>query len=160
MPRVEELANSVPVATAKLPVSVIVAARNEEKNLPRCLEGLRDVGEVYVIDSGSTDATPEIARSFGAKVIQFHYRGGWPKKRQWVIDTFPFDFEWVFLVDADEALTPELREEIRRAIQNPEIDGYYVSLECIFSAGFSAMGARASGSCRYFGGGKARTSAA
>ena len=49
-------------STAKLPVSVIVAARNEEKNLPRCLEALRDVGEVYVIDSESTDATPEIAR--------------------------------------------------------------------------------------------------
>jgi len=117
---------------AKLPVSVIVAARNEEKNLPRCLEALRDVGEVYVIDSGSTDATPEIARSFGAKVVQFRYQGGWPKKRQWAIETLPMAFEWIFLVDADEALTPELTEEIRQAIQNPNVNGYYVSLRMYF----------------------------
>jgi glycosyltransferase involved in cell wall biosynthesis len=133
MPKVEELAKATSTtATAKLPVSVIVAARNEEKNLPRCLEALRDVGEVYVIDSGSTDATPEIARSLGAKVVQFHYQGGWPKKRQWAMDTLPLTYDWIFLVDADEALTPELADEIRGAIQNPNINGYYVSLRMYF----------------------------
>lgn len=133
MPKVEELANSSVVpARAKLPISVIVAARNEEKNLPRCLEALRNVGEVYVIDSGSTDATPEIALSFGAKVAQFHYQGGWPRKRQWAMDTLPLAFDWIFLVDADEALTSELAEEIRLAIQNPEIHGYYISLRMYF----------------------------
>lgn len=133
MPRVEELANSSPAQTrVKLPVSVIVATRNEEKNLPRCLQALHDVGEVYVIDSGSTDATPEIARSHGAKVVQFHYQGGWPKKRQWAMENLPLAFDWIFLVDADEALTPELAEEIRRAIQNPSINGYYISLRMYF----------------------------
>jgi glycosyltransferase involved in cell wall biosynthesis len=133
MPKVEELANATSASgSAKLPVTVIVAARNEEKNLPRCLESLRDTGEVYVIDSGSTDATPEIARSFGAKVVQFHYQGGWPKKRQWAMDTLPLTYDWILLVDADEALTPELAAEIRRAIQNPNIDGYYVSLRMYF----------------------------
>jgi len=117
----------VPLA-AKLPVSVIVAARNEEKNLPRCLGGLRDMGEVYVIDSQSTDATPEIARTLGAKVIQFHYQGGWPKKRQWAMDNLPLSFDWILLVDADEVVTPELAEEIRIAIQAPGTDGYYISL--------------------------------
>jgi len=117
---------------AKLAVSVIVAARNEEQNLPRCLEALRDAGEVYVIDSQSSDATPEIARNFGAKVVQFHYRGGWPKKRQWAIETLPLAYDWILLVDADEALTPELREEIRRAIENPNLDGYYISLRMYF----------------------------
>ncbi len=133
MQKVEEIANpqSLP-STGKLPISVIVAARNEEKNLPRCLKALRDVGEVYVIDSGSTDATPEIARSFGAKVVQFRYQGGWPKKRQWAMDTLAFGFDWIFLVDADEALTAELAEEIRQAIQNPNINGYYVSLRMYF----------------------------
>jgi glycosyltransferase involved in cell wall biosynthesis len=119
-------------ASAKLPISVIVAARNEEKNLPRCLKALRDVGEVYVVDSGGTDATPEIARSFGANVVQFHYQGGWPKKRQWAMDTLPLAFDWIFLIDADEALTPELAEEIRQAIQNPNINGYYISLRMYF----------------------------
>ena len=133
MQKVEEMAKSPSLSpSAKLPVSVIVAARNEEKNLPRCLASLRDVGEVYVVDSGSTDATPEIARSFGAKVVQFRYQGGWPKKRQWAMDRLPLAFDWIFLVDADEALTPELAKEIRQATQNPNINGYYISLRMYF----------------------------
>jgi glycosyltransferase involved in cell wall biosynthesis len=133
MPKVEELSKSSAVqAELKLPVSVIVATRNEEKNLPRCLKALRDVGEVLVIDSGSTDATVEIARSYGAHVVQFQYRGGWPKKRQWAMENLPLAFDWIFLVDADEALPPELATEIRQAIQNPDIYGYYISLQMYF----------------------------
>ena len=133
MQRVEEIVKPHSVtSTEKLPVSVIVAARNEEKNLPRCLESLRDMGEVFVIDSESTDATPEIARSFGAKLVQFRYRGGWPKKRQWAIDNLPLEYDWIFLVDADEALTPELEEEIRQAVSDPNINGYYISLRMYF----------------------------
>jgi len=133
MPNVEVVANAESGhAIDKLPISVIVAARNEEKNLPRCLESLRDVGEVYVIDSGSSDATVEIARSFGAKVVQFRYPGGWPKKRQWAMDTLPLAFDWVFLVDADEALTPDLAQEIRAAIATPDRDGYYICLRMYF----------------------------
>jgi glycosyltransferase involved in cell wall biosynthesis len=115
-----------------LPVSVIVPVRNEADNLPRCLESLRGVGEVYVVDSQSSDDTAEIARGFGAKVVQFHYAGGWPKKRQWAMDTLPLAHEWVFLVDADEALTPELSDEIRHGIENPEIDGYHIALRMFF----------------------------
>ncbi len=119
-------------ASATLPVSVIVAARNEARNLPRCLESLRDAGEVYVVDSQSTDGTTEIAESYGAHVVQFHYRGGWPKKRQWAIDSLPFTFDWILLIDADEALTPELITEIRQAIQNKEFDGYFIRLRMFF----------------------------
>jgi glycosyltransferase involved in cell wall biosynthesis len=114
---------------AKLPISVIVAARNEARNLPHCLESLRDAVEIYVIDSYSTDGTEEIARSFGAKVVQFQYEGGWPKKRQWALDTLSFATDWILLIDADEALTPELVEEIRQAIQDPRHDGYYIKLQ-------------------------------
>ena len=117
---------------ALLPVSVIVPVRNEAGNLPRCLESLREAGEVYVIDSQSSDATVEIASSYGAKVVQFQYHGGWPKKRQWAMDTLPFAYDWIFLVDADEALTPELAEEIAQAIRNPAIDGYYIALQTYF----------------------------
>jgi len=117
---------------ALLPVSVIVPVRNEAGNLPRCLESLREAGEVYVIDSQSSDATVEIASSYGAKVVQFQYHGGWPKKRQWAMDTLPFAYDWIFLVDADEALTPELAEEIAQAIRNPGIDGYYIALQTYF----------------------------
>lgn len=133
MEKVEEIAIAGSVAIQrKLPISVIVAARNEEKNLPRCLASLREMQEVYVIDSQSTDATPEIARSFGAKVVQFHYSGGWPKKRQWAMDTLPLQFDWILLIDADEALTPELQREIQSALRDTDVDGYYISLQMYF----------------------------
>jgi glycosyltransferase involved in cell wall biosynthesis len=121
-----------PRAAETLPITVIVAARNEAHNLPRCLESLRCAGEVYVIDSQSTDATVQIAESYGAHVVQFHYRGGWPKKRQWAMDSLPLTYDWIFLVDADEALTPELAGEIRSAIRNPACAGYYVALRMFF----------------------------
>src|SRR5580704_12920287 len=127
---VQSTANSV--SAGKLPVSVIIAARNEAKNLPRCLQALTDVGEVYVIDSQSTDETVEIARSNGAQVVQFHYQGGWPKKRQWAMSTLPIACDWILLLDADEVLTIQLKEEIRTAIQNPAIDGYFIMLRTWF----------------------------
>jgi len=132
MQKLEESRVQVAVPPLSLPVSVIVPARNEAGNLPRCLESLRGVGEVYVIDSQSSDDTAEIARSFGAHVVQFHYAGGWPKKRQWAMDTLPLANDWVILIDADEALTPELAEEIGHAIQDPRFDGYYIALQMFF----------------------------
>ena len=65
-------------------------------------------------------------------MVQFHYAGGWPKKRQWAMDTLPLAYDWVFLMDADEALTPELAEEMRHAIQDPRFDGYYIALQMFF----------------------------
>jgi len=115
-----------------LPISVIVPVRNEACNLPRCLEALAGVGEVYVIDSQSTDDTIAIARAHGANVIQFHYAGGWPKKRQWAMDTLPLAYDWILLLDADEVLTPDLVKEIQRAIQNPKVDGYFIRLQLFF----------------------------
>jgi glycosyltransferase involved in cell wall biosynthesis len=90
------------------------------------------VGEVYVIDSQSEDDTSEIGRSFGAKVVQFQYHGGWPKKRQWAMDTLPLAHEWIFLIDADEVLTPQLTQEIKQAIQDPDLNGYYIALRMFF----------------------------
>lgn len=116
----------------RLSVSVIVPVRNEAHNLARCLASLQGVGEVYVIDSGSTDDTATIARSFGAKVVQFHYQGGWPKKRQWAMDTLPLSYDWILLIDADEVLTPELNREMQQAIQDSNVDGYHVALEMHF----------------------------
>jgi glycosyltransferase involved in cell wall biosynthesis len=123
---------ALPVGATPLPVSVIIPARNEAHNLPRCLEALRCCSEIYVIDSQSTDATVEIVRSYGAKVVQFHYQGGWPKKRQWAMDTLPLANEWILLLDADEVLTPELAEEIRRAIRDPACNGYRIALRIHF----------------------------
>ena len=113
-------------------MSVVVPVRNEAHNLPRCLEALRDVGEVYVIDSQSSDRTVEIARTYGATVVQFHYQGGWPKKRQWAMDSLPFAHDWILLLDADEVLTPALRDEITRAIERTDVSGYWIALQMHF----------------------------
>jgi len=115
-----------------LPVSVIIPVRNEARNLPRCLEALRGIDDIYVIDSQSTDESIEVARAHGVKAVQFHYQGGWPKKRQWAMETLPLRYDWVLLLDADEILTPELAEEIRRAIQDSRFDGYHISLRISF----------------------------
>lgn len=118
--------------TPLLPLTVIIPVRNETHNLARCLESLKCAGEVYVIDSQSTDDTGAIAESHGAKVVQFHYAGGWPKKRQWAMDTLPLAYNWILLLDADEVLMPELADEIRKAIQDPHTDGYYIALQMYF----------------------------
>jgi glycosyltransferase involved in cell wall biosynthesis len=133
MQALEQL-NSVNTAgrVVSLPISVIIPVRNESRNLARCLESVREAGEVYVLDSQSTDNTVEIARSFRANVVQFYYHGGWPKKRQWAMNTLPLAYDWVLLLDADEALTPELTSEIRHAVQDSRFDGYYISLQMHF----------------------------
>ena len=116
----------------RIPVTVIIPTRNEARHLSRCLEAARLCSEIYIIDSQSTDETAEIAHTFGAKVVQFRYGGGWPKKRQWALDSLPFENEWVLLLDADEILTPELADEVQRAIRNPMFQGYYVFLRLNF----------------------------
>jgi glycosyltransferase involved in cell wall biosynthesis len=120
------------VGVPLLPVTVIVPVRNEARNLPRCLEALAGVGEVYVIDSSSTDDTVAVAESHNAKAVQFHYPGGWPKKRQWAMDTLPLAYDWVLLLDADEVLTPELAGEINEALHDPHTDGYHICLQSYF----------------------------
>lgn len=116
----------------RIPVTVIIPTRNEARHISRCLEGARLCAEIYVVDSQSTDETVKIARTFGAKVVQFHYGGGWPKKRQWALDSLSFENEWVLLLDADEILTPELADEVQHAIRNPRFQGYYVFLRLNF----------------------------
>jgi glycosyltransferase involved in cell wall biosynthesis len=116
----------------RFPISVIIPVRNEARNLPRCLDALRDFGEVCVIDSQSTDETVDIARAYGAQVVQFHYPGGWPKKRQWAMDSLPLKFDWILLLDADEIITPDLANEMKAAIQSVNCDGYYAALQMSF----------------------------
>ena len=120
-------ANSDPIA-----VTVVIPTRNEARHLARCLEAVRRFSEVYVVDSQSTDSTVEIARAFGAEVVQFHYHGGWPKKRQWALDSLPFENDWVLLLDADEVLTLDLADEIGEAIRDPNLIGYRVFLRINF----------------------------
>ena len=117
----------------RIPISVLIAARNEVENLPRCLDALQGwADEVLVVDSQSDDGTVEVAQSYGATVIQFHYTGGWPKKRQWALDTYDFRNEWILLLDADEILLDPIKEAIGEAIQSDEYDGYWLRFQLYF----------------------------
>ena len=99
-----------------LPITVIVAAKNEEKNIARCLRALRPVAHIVLADSQSTDNTATIGTECGAQIVQFDYRGGHPKKRQWVLNTIQIETPWVFFLDADEVVPDELWSEIAGAI--------------------------------------------
>jgi glycosyltransferase involved in cell wall biosynthesis len=155
--RTADTATALRDTRALLPISVIIPARNEAHNLSRCLCALRNFGEIFVIDSHSTDETASIAQSFGARVVQFDYKGGWPKKRQWAMDTLPLAHDWILLLDADECMMPELETEIRSVIATPELAGGYIALQMHFlgrrlrhsDAGFWKLSLFRRGQARY-----------
>ncbi len=118
--------------SAKLPVSVLIPAKNEELNLPACLESVARADEIFVIDSQSSDRTREIAENYGAKVVQFHFNGRWPKKKNWSLENLPFSNDWILIVDCDERITPELWDEIAIATQNHDYNGYYLNRQVFF----------------------------
>jgi glycosyltransferase involved in cell wall biosynthesis len=117
---------------SKVPVSVLIPAKNEEENLPACLESVARADEVFVVDSQSQDRSVEIAESYGAKVVQFHFNGRWPKKKNWSLENLPFNNDWVLIVDCDERITPELWDEIATAIQDANHGGYYLNRRVFF----------------------------
>ena len=101
--------SEISVQSASPLVSVVILARDEEFNISDCLRSLAGLAcEVFVVDSGSTDATVDIARRAGAETLAFRWPGGFPKKRNWVLQTYAFKTEWVLFLDADERLTPAL----------------------------------------------------
>lgn len=108
-----------PLPARSVPVTVLVAVRNEAVNMTRCLAALSPARRVVVIDSGSTDDTVPIAVAAGAEVVQFPGSTGHPKKRQWAIDRLQFDTDWILLIDADEQVPAGLWEEIAAAVAKP-----------------------------------------
>jgi len=116
----------------KIPVSVLIPAKNEESNLPACLESVARADEVFVVDSQSSDRSIEISTNYGANVVQFYFNGRWPKKKNWSLDNLPFRNEWVLIVDCDERITPELWDEIATVIQDPNYNGYYLNRRVFF----------------------------
>lgn len=117
---------------SKIPVSVLIPAKDEEYNLPACLDSLKPADEIFMVDSQSSDRSQEIAEGYGANVVQFHFNGFWPKKKNWSLENLPFRNDWVLIVDCDERIPPELWAEIAQAIKNPDYDGYYLNRKVFF----------------------------
>jgi glycosyltransferase involved in cell wall biosynthesis len=95
-----------------IPVTVLVAARNEAVNIDRCLAALAPAARVVLLDSGSSDGTDVLAAAAGAEVVQFVLQGSYPKKRQWALDHLTFTTPWILLIDADEQVPESLWREI------------------------------------------------
>ena len=121
----------------KLPITVLLAVKNEEANLPKCLGSLAPAERVILLDSQSQDRTNEIATSQGAEIVQFHYSGGYPKKRQWGLNELNMNTEWVLLLDADEVVPKQLWDEIACAISKPGTPDAF-----LITKGFHFLGRR------------------
>jgi glycosyltransferase involved in cell wall biosynthesis len=108
-------------------ISVLILTKNEEGNLPGCLESVRWSDDVHVLDSGSTDATVAIARAAGANVVARTPRGAErelfggneAEHKNWALANIPFKHRWVLHLDADERVTGELRTSMRKAVEAP-----------------------------------------
>ena len=117
-------------------ISIALITLNEEANLRLTLESVQPLvrdgqGEIIVVDSGSTDRTLEIARSFGAKIFSEPWKGFATQKNSAMEKA---SGDWVLQLDADEALEPELADEINRklASADPQICGYWISRKNFF----------------------------
>lgn len=101
------------------PVSVLILTKNEQQDLPGCLQSVVWSDDIHVYDSVSTDRTVEIAKAFGATVTQRPF-DNWANHQNWGLANLPFKYPWVFYIDADERMTPELVEAVRAAVAAPE----------------------------------------
>jgi glycosyltransferase involved in cell wall biosynthesis len=104
-------------------LSVVIITYNEEKNIERCILSVKDIAdEIVVVDSFSTDMTEEICRRLGARFITHKFEG-YIEQKNWAMAQAAGDF--VLSLDADEALSDELRDSISNVKDNPVYDGYY-----------------------------------
>jgi glycosyltransferase involved in cell wall biosynthesis len=107
-------------------LSVALATYNEDKNLEACLQSIKDIAdEIVIVDGTSTDKTVEIAKKFGAKVIETTNKQNFHVNKQMAIDACRKD--WILQLDADEKVTPQLAEEIKKVIAySDETNGYWI----------------------------------
>src|ERR1700739_2505007 len=111
-------------------LSVAVVAMDEEANIGRTLASVRWADEIVLVDSGSKDRTCEIAREYGARIVTEPWRG-YVAQKQTAIDLCTKDS--VLLLDADEEISPELADEIRKVLADPNaLNGYRLPRKNLF----------------------------
>lgn len=101
------------------PISVLILTKDEENNLPECLASVSWCDDVHVLDSCSTDATRDIAAKSGATVTVRPF-DNYGAHQNWALANVPFRYPWVLNIDADERVTPELAEAVRKAVSDPK----------------------------------------
>jgi glycosyltransferase involved in cell wall biosynthesis len=105
-------------------LSIVLITLNEAANLPRTLASVRGLGEIIVLDSGSTDATVDIARSFGARIFTEPWKGFGAQKNSAISHATT---DWILSLDADEELSPALVAEIQSLLAgNPAFNAYFI----------------------------------
>jgi glycosyltransferase involved in cell wall biosynthesis len=117
-----------------LSISTIILTYNETANLAICLESLTGwVEEIFVVDSGSTDNTLEIAARYGAKAVHHPWKT-YAKQFNWALDELPMTGEWVMRMDADERVMPDLRDELLAKLPNlsTDVTGLYLKRRVYF----------------------------
>lgn len=110
-------------------ISTLILTKNEEADLPGCLESVSWCDDVFVFDSCSTDGTAEVARRYGAHFAQREF-DGYASQRNAAFEGLPFRHEWILLLDADERCTPELKQEIHEAIAAAPSDLDAFRIQC------------------------------
>jgi glycosyltransferase involved in cell wall biosynthesis len=122
------------MSESKMLLSVIILTYNEATNLPTCLESLQSLkAEIFIVDSGSSDNTIEIAKQFGCQVFTNPFENQ-AQQLNWGLENIPISTDWIMRLDADERLTPELAEELRRTLPktSEKITGYQVKRQVFF----------------------------
>lgn len=100
-----------------LDVTVIILTKDEKQHIGRCLDNVNQfASDVYVVDCFSTDGTQDIAKSYGANVIEHQWPGNQAEQFNWALDNLPINTEWILRLDADEYLTTDLQEELEELI--------------------------------------------
>ncbi|MBW4550085.1 MAG: glycosyltransferase family 2 protein [Aphanocapsa sp. GSE-SYN-MK-11-07L] len=115
-------------------LSIIILTRNEAANLPTCLASLQPLNaEIFIVDSGSSDQTVDIAKQAGCQVFT-HPWENYAKQLNWALGNLPISNPWIMRLDADERLTPELVEELQKELPNAsgQIGGYQVKRRVFF----------------------------
>lgn len=115
-----------------VPVTVVLPVLDEERNLADALTSVSWAAQIIVVDSGSIDATVEIAHAHGATVVRFDHERGGPKKKAWSLRNLEFAHDWALFLDGDERVPAPLATEIAAVLADPHADGYYLDREFIF----------------------------
>ncbi len=112
-----------------IPVSVAIITKNEEKDITDALESVKELDDIVIIDSFSSDRTADICRIYTDRVFQREWQG-YAKQKQMAVDLAKN--EWVLILDADERVTPELMEEIKNSVSGNSFRGYYIPRKSFF----------------------------